>query len=86
MIKLSANLSMLFTEDAFLRRFKRAADNGFAAVEFLFPYEYKTEEIQEKLKQFNLKIVLHNLPAGNWEGVREVLLAIQIALKSLKKA
>ena len=68
MIKLSANLSMLFTEDTFLRRFKRAADNGFAAVEFLFPYEYKAQEILEKLEQFHLKIALHNLPAGNWEA------------------
>ena len=85
MIKLSANLSMLFTEDSFLRRFKRAADNGFAAVEFLFPYEYKVEEINEKLKQFHIKIVLHNLPAGNWESGERGIACIPSRVDEFKK-
>ena len=85
MIKLSANLSMLFTEDSFFFFFKRAADNGFAAVEFLFPYEYKVEEIQEKLKQFHLKIVLHNLPAGNWESGERGIACIPSRVDEFKK-
>lgn len=68
MIKLSANISMLFTEVPFLRRIKRCADNGFAGIEFLFPYEFKIEEIKEKIEKYNIKIVLHNLPAGKWES------------------
>ena len=38
MIKLSANLSFLFNELPFEKRFNAAADLGFKAVEFLFPY------------------------------------------------
>ena len=34
---LAANLTMMFTEWAFLDRFAAAADAGFTAVEFLFP-------------------------------------------------
>ena len=36
----AANLSMLFTEVPFLERFKKAAENGFAGVEYLFPYRW----------------------------------------------
>jgi hydroxypyruvate isomerase len=37
-------------------------------VEFLFPYAYPVAELQQRLKAHNLKLVLHNLPAGNWEA------------------
>ncbi len=36
----AANLSLMFTEWGFLDRFAAAADAGFTAVEFLFPYEF----------------------------------------------
>lgn len=39
MIRLSANLSMLFDEHAFLDRFRAAADAGFGFVECQFPHE-----------------------------------------------
>jgi hydroxypyruvate isomerase len=38
-LRYAANLSMLYTEVLFLDRFASAAAAGFAAVEFLFPYE-----------------------------------------------
>jgi len=68
MPKFSANLSMLFTEVAFLERFERAAAAGFRAVEYLFPYEWDKGVLAEQLKRCSLKQVLHNLPAGNWAG------------------
>jgi len=68
MPKFNANLTMLFTEVDFLDRFEKAAQNGFTAVEYLFPYEWPVEVLVERLDQFNLKQVLHNLPAGNWSG------------------
>ncbi|HYS15055.1 MAG TPA: hydroxypyruvate isomerase [Burkholderiaceae bacterium] len=68
MPRFAANLSMLFTEVAFLDRFERAAKAGFEAVEFLFPYGNSAEEIKQRLDANRLKLVLHNLPAGNWEG------------------
>lgn len=66
MPKLAANLSMLFTEHPFLDRFARAAEAGFAGVEFLFPYEEDAEDIVERLETNSLALVLFNLPAGNW--------------------
>lgn len=68
MTKFAANLSMLFTEAPFLDRFELAAKSGFTAVEFLFPYAWPAEVIREKLQTNNLTLVLHNLPAGNWEA------------------
>ncbi len=64
----AANLTMLFTEVPFLDRFERAAKAGLKAVEFLFPYAYKAEEIRQKLDAHQLTLVLHNLPAGNWDA------------------
>ena len=40
MPRFAANLTMLFTELPFLERFKAAAEAGFGAVEFMFPYEF----------------------------------------------
>lgn len=68
MPRFAANLSMLFTEVPFLERFERAANAGFEAVEFLFPYAHTVEEIQARLNATGLKIVLHNLPAGDWDA------------------
>lgn len=68
MPRFAANLSMLFTEVPFLDRFERAANAGFEAVEFLFPYAHTVEEIQERLNATGLQIVLHNLPAGDWDA------------------
>ena len=66
MQKFAANLTMLFTELAFLDRFAAAADAGFEAVEFLFPYDFAAEEIATRLRDSRLQLVLHNLPAGDW--------------------
>ncbi|MCX7258267.1 MAG: hydroxypyruvate isomerase [Polaromonas sp.] len=68
MPKFAANLTMLFTEVPFLDRFERAAQAGFTAVEFLFPYAYPAEEIRQRLDANGLTLVLHNLPAGDWDA------------------
>ncbi len=68
MPRFSANLSMLFTEVPFLDRFARAAQAGFEAVEFMFPYAHSPQEIKARLDATGLKAVLHNLPAGDWDG------------------
>jgi hydroxypyruvate isomerase len=57
---------MLFNEVPFLGRFEAAAAAGFDAVEFLFPYDYEAAALSELLKKHRLKLVLHNLPAGDW--------------------
>lgn len=66
MPQFAANLTMLFNEHPFLDRFEAAAQAGFKAVEFLFPYDFKAEDIKARLDAHGLKLVLHNLPAGNW--------------------
>ena len=68
MPKLAANLSMLFTEVGFMDRFAAAAHAGFRGVEFLFPYAFHADQIADKLNSYQLDLVLHNLPAGNWEA------------------
>jgi len=68
MIRFSANISMLFTEVDFLDRFEQAAGAGFKAVEYMYPYSWKKEELSEKLSKYRLQQVLFNLPAGDWAG------------------
>lgn len=59
---------MLFNEVEFLDRFEKAANNGFSAVEYLFPYDWPVDQLVEVLGNNGLKQVLHNLPAGDWAG------------------
>ena len=68
MPKFAANLTMLYNEVPFLDRFALAARDGFEAVEFLFPYAWPAAELRRRLDDNGLKLVLHNLPAGDWDG------------------
>jgi 2-dehydrotetronate isomerase len=66
MPKFAANLTMMFNEVPFPQRFAAAAKAGFAAVEFLFPYDYPAAEVARWLQEAGLKNVLFNMPPGNW--------------------
>lgn len=66
MPRFAANLSLLFTELDFLDRFDAAAQAGFEAVEFQFPYAWPADQIAERVRQAGVQLVLHNLPAGDW--------------------
>ena len=68
MPKFAANLTMLFNEVPFLDRFEHAAKAGFSAVEFLFPYAFAASDIKARLNAHQLTLVLHNLPAGDWDA------------------
>ncbi|SOE16751.1 hydroxypyruvate isomerase [Hoeflea halophila] len=72
----AANLSMMFTEHGFLDRFRAAADAGFDAVEFLFPYDYPAAEVAARLADAELEQVLFNLPAGDWADGERGLAAL----------
>ena len=76
MPKFAANLSMMFTEHGFLDRFDAAAEAGFAAVEFLFPYDHPPEAIAERLQRNRLTQALFNLPPGRWEDGERGLAAL----------
>jgi hydroxypyruvate isomerase len=62
----AANLTMMFNEWSFLDRFDAAAEAGFCAVEYLFPYDYAPEDIAERLTRNNLAQALFNMPPGDW--------------------
>ena len=68
MPRFAANLTMLFTELPFLDRFAAARQAGFEAVEFLFPYAHTPAELEARLREHALQLVLHNLPAGDFAG------------------
>ena len=62
MINFAANLSMMFNESDFMKRFQLASQKGFKGVEYLFPYDYKKEDIKNELEKNNLPIELAILP------------------------
>jgi hydroxypyruvate isomerase len=66
MPRFAANLTMMFTEWPFLDRFAAAADAGFSAVEFLFPYDHPAAAIGARLQAAGLTQALFNLPPGDW--------------------
>jgi hydroxypyruvate isomerase len=72
----AANLSWMFQEWPFLDRFAAAADAGFSAVEYLFPYDHKPDEIAKRLSDNKQQLVLFNLPPGDLAGGERGLAAL----------
>lgn len=68
MPRFAANLSMMYTEHAFLDRFAAAARDGFAAVEYLFPYAFEMQALRRQLDEHGLKQVLFNAPPGDFDA------------------
>ncbi len=67
-LKFAANLSWLYLDRPFLDRFQAAAADGFQGVECLFPHEHPASEIQARLRDLGLDLVLFNAAPGNWAG------------------
>lgn len=68
MPQFAANLSLLYPEHDFLDRFAAAANDGFKAVEYLFPYAYAPQELVARLQTHGLQQVLFNAPPGDWQA------------------
>jgi hydroxypyruvate isomerase len=68
MMKLAANLSMLYTEVDVMDRFKKAAEAGFTHVEMLFPFHYDLDQIEKELKANGLTMILFDTDAGDFAG------------------
>ncbi len=68
MPRFAANLTLMFNEHPFMDRFVAAADAGFEAVEFLFPYAFAPEQLAAQLQRSGLRQVLFNLPPGDWDA------------------
>ncbi|MBA3950950.1 MAG: TIM barrel protein [Rubrobacter sp.] len=68
-MRFCANLSILFKEVPLLDRFGRAAEAGFAAVEFWWPgYEADLGEVERAVKDAGLEVALFNFDAGDMPG------------------
>ena len=85
MPRFAANLTLMFTEVPFLDRFAAAAEAGFDAVEFLFPYEHPPEAIAERLRRNGLTQALFNLPPGDWAAGERGLAALPDRFDELKR-
>jgi hydroxypyruvate isomerase len=77
---------MMFTEVPFLDRFAAAAEAGFTAVEFLFPYDHPAEEIGRRLHGNGLTQALFNLPPGDWNAGEKGFAALPARFDDLKKS
>ncbi|MGZ3157519.1 MAG: 2-oxo-tetronate isomerase [Burkholderiaceae bacterium] len=68
MPKFSANLTMMYNEYPFLERFTAAKEDGFAGVEFLFPYDFAPAQIKLRLDENELRQIVFNCPPGDWNA------------------
>ena len=68
MPRFAANLTMMYQEHSFLDRFAAAARDGFAFVEYLFPYEFPAATLAALLNENGLRQVLFNSPPGDWKA------------------
>ena len=59
------NLSMLFKDVDFVDRFGRAADAGFAAVEFWWPSGEDLDRVKHAITDAGLQVALFNFDAGD---------------------
>ena len=83
MLQFAANLSFMFSEWAFMDRFAAAADAGFTAVEYLFPYDFAPEAIAAALRKNRLTQALFNFYPGDFAGGDRGLAALPAREKDL---
>lgn len=75
-LNFAANLSFLFQEHDFPDRFHAAAEAGFRACEYLFPYDFSPRDIKGFLEGAGLTQALFNLPPGDWAAGERGLAAL----------
>lgn len=63
MLRIAANISMLFLDYAFLDRIERAAEAGFAGVECHYPYEIPAGIVRKAAERAGLRFIGLNSPA-----------------------
>ena len=86
MTQLSANLSLLFTENEFIDRFKEAKNNGFDAVEFQFPYDIEAQTIKNEIDKNKLILTIFNSPPGDFENGDRGLACLENRKGDFKKS
>ena len=70
MLKLAANVSLLYTEHDLSRRAEAAAADGFCGVEILFPQDRPPEHLRDELAAAGLPLVLMNAPQPTEDPVQ----------------
>ncbi|MEN9559222.1 MAG: hypothetical protein RLZZ502_433, partial [Pseudomonadota bacterium] len=66
MLKFAANLSFMYQEYPLLQRFAAAKADGFAGVEYFFPYQENLNAIATELQRLALPLVLFNSYPGDF--------------------
>jgi hydroxypyruvate isomerase len=64
-MRFSANISFLFKDVPFGDRFRRAADAGFRAVEFMWPGADQIDAVERAIANTGLEVALFNFDAGD---------------------
>jgi hydroxypyruvate isomerase len=64
-VKVSSNLTFLFTEVPFLERFRRAREAGFSVVEFMWPHGIDLRDLVLEMRACELTAVLINFDGGD---------------------
>jgi len=73
--KLEANLQWMFNEYNVLDRYEQAAKLGFKGVEIQSPYDFKIQQIKERLHNNNLKqIIINTNIVDNDTGISNLIL------------
>lgn len=76
MVRLTANLSFLFTDSPFLERVDRAAAAGFRGLESMYPEDVDGAELAERVAAADMQWVLLNTPAGDFAAGERGLAAL----------
>lgn len=76
MLKLSANISLLYPELPFLDRVDAAVRSGFGAVEVMYPYAFDARELKEALDCSGATLSVLNAPPGDYQGGERGLAAL----------
>ena len=66
MPRFAANISTMFTDRPFAERIRAAAAAGFDAVECQFPYEVAAGELERRLAEAGMELILLNAPPGDF--------------------
>lgn len=76
MPRISANVSLLFTEVPFLERFAAASACGFKGVECMFPYAEPAEDVADAVAMAGVQMALFNAPPGDFAAGERGLAAL----------
>jgi hydroxypyruvate isomerase len=75
-MQFSANISTMYQEFPLIDRFAAARKAGFRGVEIQFPYSHTPQELATARDDAGIKVVLFNVPPGDFEAGERGLAAL----------